>query len=170
VQAGPGGDITAVNDLNREVSFDLAAEYWSFDGRLIKTEKFKAKVPACSAKRVGGWKKLDGAFLYLRPSVAADAGFSVYANDWMFFNYKDCSLADASVDVGFNGFEVTLKTDKPAFWVWANVSGIAGEFSDNAFTLLPGRPVKVRFAPRSGDVTPEQFRKNFSLTHLRRTY
>ena len=170
VQAGPGGDITAVNDLNREVSFDLAAEYWSFDGRLIKTEKFKAQVPACSAKRVGGWKKLDGAFLYLRPSVAADAGFSVYANDWMFFNYKDCSLADASVDVGFNGFEVTLKTDKPAFWVWANVSGIAGEFSDNAFTLLPGHPVKVRFAPRSGDVTPEQFRKNFSLTHLRRTY
>jgi beta-mannosidase len=170
VQAGPDGGITAVNDFNREVAFDLVAEYWSFDGRLVKAENISVKVPAGSAKRVGSWKKIDGTFLYLRPSVAEDAGYSVYANDWMFFNYKDCNLANASVDIGFDGFEVTLKADKPAFWVWANVSGVPGEFSDNAFTLLPGRPVKLRFVPESGDVTPEMLRRNFSLTHLRKTY
>jgi hypothetical protein len=29
--------------------------------------------------------------------------------------------------------------------VWANVCGVRGEFDDNAFTLLPGRPKTLAF-------------------------
>lgn len=170
VQAGPGGAINAVNDLEREVEFDLLAEYWGFDGKLLDSDKFKVKLAPSSAAAVGTWKKRDGAFLYLRAIPPADAPFSVYPNDWLFGNYKDFDLARCNIDTAFNGFEVTLVSDKPAFWVWADVRGIKGRFNDNAFTMVPGVPVRIRFKPDDPLVTPERFKAAFSITHLRETY
>ena len=45
----------------------------------------------------------------------------------------------------------------PAFFVWLDVPGVRGEFDDNSFTLLPGEPRTVAFAPADGatDALPE---------------
>ena len=45
------------------------------------------------------------------------------------------------------GQVIRLEAEKPAFFV-ALEADIAGRFSDNAFVLLPGEPVDIRFAPK----------------------
>ena len=66
---------------------------------------------------------------------------------------------------------VTLSTDKPAFFVWADAYGIRGTFSDDSFTLLPGRPRTLVFTKRPDEkATFADFRKAFSVTHLRESY
>ena len=83
-----------------------------------------------------------------------------YQNDWHFGFYKDMPLAPAKVTaaVAPSG-ALTLTTDKPAFYVWANVKGVRGEFDDNCLTLLPGRPRTLTFA----GVLP---REALTVTHL----
>jgi beta-mannosidase len=61
--------------------------------------------------------------------------------------------------------QITLSTDKPAFFVWANVRGVCGEFDDNSFTLLPGKPKTIRFMPKQL-VAPDEFRNALSVTRL----
>ena len=99
--------------------------------------------------------------------LVTDAG--EFVNDWMYGYYKAYDLAKADVKVSVDGFKVTLQTDRPAFFVWANAKGVRGEFCDNSFTLLPGRPVTLTFTPK-GEVTAAEFRKALTVTHLRETY
>ena len=47
---------------------------------------------------------------------------------------------------------------------------IRGKFDDNSFTLLPGEAKILTFRPKDADATAEDFRKAFSVTHLRETY
>ena len=55
--------------------------------------------------------------------------------------------------------------------MWADAYGIRGTFSDDSFTLLPGRPRTLVFTKRPGEkATFEDFRKAFSVTHLRESY
>jgi hypothetical protein len=63
-------------------------------------------------------------------------------------------------------FDVTVETDRPAFYVWLNAAGLRGEFSVNSFTLLPGRPQTLRFTPKDGRPTLQEFRSSLSVTHL----
>ena len=62
-----------------------------------------------------------------------------------------------------------LQTDKPAFFVLVNATGIPGEFSDNCLTLLPGHIQTLTFTPKH-PVTLAAFRKSLTLHHLRATY
>ena len=82
----------------------------------------------------------------------------------------EAHLAKATVEASFGGFRVTLSTDKPVFFTWANVKGIPGEFDDNSFTLLPDRPRTLTFVPKAAAVTAADFKRAFSVTHLRETY
>ena len=93
------------------------------------------------------------------------SGFGALDSAWT----EEVDLADAKVSAKVDGFTVTLSTDKPAFFVWANAHGVRGEFSDNSFTLLPGRPATLTFAP-GRKVSAEAFRRAFSVFHLRQTY
>ena len=173
VAVGGGNDRAAIrvlNDLAEPVDAEVAAEFWSFDGRVLLTKTRKILLTPDSVTDWGGG--------VLAASDAKEPAFLVltlrtkrgeFRNDWMFDYYKAYDLAEADVKAAFDGFNVTLSTDRPAFFVWANAKGIRGEFSDNSFTLLPDRPVTLRFAPKDG-VSPEAFRRAFQVTHLRRTY
>ena len=173
VKTGTSVDAAAVkllNDTDRIVDATVVAEFWSFDGRVLKRVEADVMLPPDGVT--------DWGHGVLRKSDVDEPAFLVVTlkaqgirvcNDWMFGYYKEFDLADANVTAAFDGFRVTLSTDRPAFFVWADVRGIRGEFSDNSFTLLPGRPVEIRFTPKSG-VSPDEFRKLFSVTHLRLTY
>ena len=67
------------------------------------------------------------------------------------------------------GISVLLTTTAPTFYLTLDVGSIAGEFSDNCFTLIPGAPRTVRFTPR-GKVTVDKLRKALTVRHLRDTY
>lgn len=97
----------------------------------------------------------------------------VARNDWFFAPFKDMPLAKAKVNavVKADGGEwtVALSTDKPAFFVWANVKGVRGEFDDNSFTLLPQEPRTLHFKAK-GKVSEEEFRRALSVMHLADTF
>ena len=67
-----------------------------------------------------------------------------------------------------DGFRFVLSTDAPAFFVWLEAPGVRGEFNDNSFTLLPGEPRAIAFAPKDPAATPESFQASLAVTHLRR--
>ena len=67
---------------------------------------------------------------------------------------------------GKNVFELEVSTDYPAFFVWLNATGVRGEFSDNSFMLLPGRPRKITFIPKE-KVSKEVFNRSLSVRHLK---
>ena len=133
------------------------AIFHCFDGRAERVEIGEASIAANSAAAVGKVKVRADAALELR--FGESVNFPVRAD------YKG-DLPKANVRAAIDGFKVSLTTDKPAFWVWMNVEGIKGEFSDNAVTLVPGAPRTFTFVPKNDATTPEAFKSAFSVTHL----
>ena len=158
VTLSPDGTVVVVNDTDKPVSGKVVAERHSFDGRKKITSKTggEVTVPACSAAVFG------------KPTVRADEVLELRFCDSVNFpvraDYKG-DLPKANVKAEIDGFTVTLTTDKPAFWVWMNAKGIRGEFDDNAVTLVPGDPRTFTFKAKDS-ITPELFKKSFSVTHL----
>ena len=160
------GRIVAFNDTAESLSGALTVEHRTYGGKIVSSKTTDVVLPADAATTLDSFVQAQpDTFLVL--SLKTSRG--TVGNDHHFAPYKDLPLAAANVSVTFDGLAVTLSTDKPAFFVWANVKGIRGEFSDNSFLLLPDRPVTLRFDPKT-DVSPEAFRKSLSVTHLRQTY
>ena len=166
VMALPGERIVALNDLPEAVSAEIAAEYWSFDGRILAVDRWMAVLPPDSSTDVGTWSKRENAFVLL--TLKSPRGN--FANEWFFDAYKACTLAAAKVSMACEDLSVTLSTDFPAFFVWVNARGVRGEFSDNCFALLPGRPKVLSFRPKGGSVSADDFKRSLSVTHLSETY
>ncbi len=76
-------------------------------------------------------------------------------NDYFPKPYKAYELVGADIRAEWSDRDgkavLTLESDKPAFFTTATVDA-PGYFSDNAITLLPGRPVELTFIPRYGAV------------------
>ena len=157
----PDGSIWLVCDSPKGYAGDVVAEYIDFDGVVVEKKVFPVQAPARTSVKVGDCAAKEGTFLRL----TADGN----AADFYFARFKELPLPKTEVKAEVDGFKVTLRTDKPAFFVWINASGVRGEFDDNCFTLLPGRPVTLTFTPK-GEVTPDEFRKALTVTHLRETY
>lgn len=162
--------VMVLNDLAEAVDAEVTVEFWSFDGRILQSKTQKISLAPDSVADWGGGilaasEVKEPSFLVLTLKTK----IGVFQNDWMFDHYKTYDLADANLTTTFDGFKVTFSTEKPVFFVWANVKGIRGEFSDNSFTLLPNRSVEIVFTPK-GNVSADEFKRAFSVTHLRMTY
>jgi beta-mannosidase len=81
------------------------------------------------------------------------AGNLLGENDYFPKAYKAYELTTPVVSATWSerdgGRVLTLKADKPALFVTVTTD-VPGYFSDNALTLLPGRPVELTFTPRDG--------------------
>lgn len=172
-------EIWVANDLPRALDAKVDGTLWSFGGQKIGSRTAQAKVPAGTAVKVvefdatemGSEQDLNSRFGKLR-LAATDVNGTKYEDDNELIpkRWKKLLLEKATVKTAFDGFKVTLTTDRPAFYTWAEARGIRGEFDRNSFALLPGEPVTLVFRPKDAKVTPEAFRKAFSVTHLRETY
>ena len=140
------GSIFALNDTAETVKGELLVEYWTYDGEIVSSEKKLVELPADSSTMVGRFAKISGKDTFLVLTFKTTSG--TYQNDWHFGYYKDMPLAKAKISVEQRGNVLHLSTDKPAFFVWANAKGVRGEFDDNCFMLLPGRPRILRFDGR----------------------
>jgi len=179
---GANIEFWAVNDLGVKVTADVAVETWGFDGKKRETVPLAGEVAPRSALLIGklpavqfgNEKELKERFLEAVLTVQLDGQTIKYRNEWFFNFFKASTLGDALVDAiasERNGkWTVTLTTDKPAFFVWVNVSGMRGEFDDNSFTLFPGRPVTLTFTPKDKTATFTDFAKALTVKHLRQTY
>lgn len=95
-------------------------------------------------------------------------------NDYFPQPYKAYELVDADVSARWSDRDghpvLTLETDRPAFFVTATVDA-PGYFSDNALTLLPGRPLELVFHPRHGAApTSAELAASLKLAHLAQTF
>ena len=151
VVGSPEGRIVALNDTAETVRGEAVVETWSYGGELQSSETRTVTLPPDSATPVSiSPSTTNSAFLLLR--LKTPAGEIV--NDWHFARYRDVPLANARIDVRVEPtssdrtFSVKISASAPAFFVWADVPGTRGEFDDNAFTLVPGRPKTIVFTAR----------------------
>ena len=161
VTLAPDGTVSVINDTDTAIEGEVVAAYSPFDGgKEVSVKIGRVKVPACSAVKVGKAEE--------RPTAALRLAFlgTTYAENFpVRQRYNDVTLPKAKVKVEVDGFRVILSTDKPAYWVWANAKGVAGEFDDNAITLVPSTPRVLTFTPK-GKVTPEQFKAALTVVNL----
>ncbi len=167
--------LAVANDGPADVTAELVVEPWSFDGTAPRADapsdqylKETVTVAAGQVKRLGHrWG--DHGFYAIR--------FGDAENVWFSAPFKECPLATANVRVdglhetaegGRRAFEMTVSTDRPAFFVWLSAAGVPGEFSDNSFTMLPGRPRRITFVPRDAAPSLAAFRAALGVTHLQR--
>ena len=166
----------AMNDKDEPLRGDARLECWTFAGEIAKSFTYRLDVPARSARMLaalpvsvfGDEESRKCRFLAMDGSECPD-------NEAFFDFYRECDFADAKVDFKAEEkdgeWQVTLSADKPAFYVWADVPGIRGVFSDDSFTLLPERPKTVSFVKRPAEkATFADFRKALEVMHLRETY
>ncbi len=175
VAAVPGSNgvakVVGFNDTFAPVSAELTVSVRDYDGRVLKTATRPVVLPPNCVQTLDVQPRREDGFLSLR----LEAGAAVSENDWFFDSFKNHDLprtrVSATVENGAEPgvFDVELATGKAAFFVWLSVPGIRGEFGDNAFTLLPDRPRKLRFKAKE-PVSAEAFRRALRVTHLRETY
>ena len=169
-------EVSLVNDLPVPAKCSAAISVVDFKGKVIRREVVDEIMPAGSARRLKSCPVSDlvpapeTAFLHL----ALKRDRATTYNELFLTEPKRCTLADAKVAAAAaegtkGGFSVRLSADAPAFSVVLDAGEIAGEFSDNSLTLLPGAPRTVTFLPRT-KASLEKFRRSLSVRHLRQTY
>ncbi|HHV94085.1 MAG TPA: glycoside hydrolase family 2 protein [Firmicutes bacterium] len=168
-------EIWVVNDQHREQTVTVTLQIWDFAGQIRKEEQYTGAAAAGGAVLLAKRPLADLApkphevFAFLELT-----GDGVYHyNDHFFTEYKKCHLPDVSIKAAVKevdgGYQVEVASDMPAFFVSLEARGIRGEFDDNCFTLLPGKPRTLVFTAKDA-VSLEQFQNSLKLYHLRATY
>ena len=161
-------EVWVTNDQRTPVRGPVVAEIRNFAGKLLRRYRLPARVAASSAKLIKKWNVAE---LAPQPeNVFLQLTFNGTTNTHFFTEYKRCELAKPKIRLQvLQDYRVTLRTDKPAFFVALNATGIRGEFDTNCVTLLPGQSQTFKFTPKE-PVTPAAFKKNLTINHLRGTY
>ena len=182
VDQGTNLEFWAVNDFAEPIAVEASVEVWGFDGTRLDEVALPAELAPRSARMLGKFplsrfgddaERVDR-FIEVVVRGETAGRMLTHRNEWFFHAYKRHALGDALVDAipadRQGRWTVTLTTDKPAFFVWANAEGIRGEFSDNSFALFPGRPVTLTFTPKDAGVAFNDFARALTVKHLRQTY
>jgi beta-mannosidase len=167
--------LKAINDTGRPVSIALEVRAVKVGGGDRVVFSGNSAVGADAAMEVANVPMADLAsdeFLYF---VWKDAqGRVLGENDYFPKPYKAYELVNATVSASWSDRDgkavLTLESDRPALFTTATVE-VAGYFSDNALTLLPGRKAELVFHPRHGaSVTSSDLQASLKVRHLAETF
>ncbi|GAB5427930.1 MAG: glycoside hydrolase family 2 protein [Devosia indica] len=167
--------LRAINDTGRPVSIALEVTAVKVTGESRVVFSGNSAVGPDAAITVADIPFGDLAadeFLYF---VWKDAQGNILGeNDYFPKPYKAYELVGAKIRAEWSDRDgkavLTLESDKPAFFTTATVDA-PGYFSDNAITLLPGRPVDLTFIPRHGAVVSSAtLAGSLRLQHLAETF
>jgi beta-mannosidase len=175
VPEGERIEIKAINDSAERATIGLtvrAVNVAGGDRVLLNTDVKTSPDKAVVAARIALGALKPGEFLLFSWTDAA--GKQLGENDFFPQAYKYYEPAHAKIRAAWSGTDekpvLTLTTDKPALFVTATVDA-PGYFSDNALTLIPGRPAKLTFTPRNGKrPSRDALAKSLKVRHLRETY
>ena len=116
-------------------------------------------------------EKPDEVFAYLELKLTDGTTEYTHYNDFFFTEYKHCNLREAGIRHVLERKEelwhLTLESDFPAFFVFAELKDLPAVFSDNSFTLLPGSPRVLTFA---ADLSKEELERRLEIHDLRGSY
>ena len=180
VVAVPDGDgqtisLKAVNDTGRPLAIGLDVRAVKVGGGSRTLFAGNSAVGADAALTIvtlAGSDLADDEFLFFAWTDAQ--GRVLGENDYFPKPYKAYELVEANIAASWSDRDgqavLTLEADKPAFFATASVD-VPGYFSDNALTLLPGRPVELVFHPRHGaSVRSADLAGSPQVRHLAETF
>lgn len=172
-----GSEITlrAINDTGRPISIalEVIAAKVTGESRVIFSGNSAISADAAiSVTTIAAANLAADEFLYFSWKDAS--GKIIGDNDYFPKPYKAYELVQPSISTSWSDLDgravLTLSSDKPAFFATASV-GVPGYFSDNAVTLLPGRPVELTFIPRHGaKVSASDLSGSLSVRNLAETF
>lgn len=182
-----------VNETMSKVHASVKIQLMDFDGNIKDEYVVSDTLESDSAKLL--WQMeidpetadtyfIQGTMTCTTESKALmESGIPLTQSDTLFpARWKKCDLKQTKVSYEAKTLEngniqITLNATKPAFFTQLDLPGHKGIFSDNMFTLLPGNPVTVTFAPSSYGLeepakapTIEEFNSALEITTLRDTY
>jgi beta-mannosidase len=161
----PEGDVQiwAGNDHLTESDATVTVEIFDFSGNRLRREALPVKLEGGSSRKIVSWPVAELApeptKVWMR--LTLESGGESVQNEHFFSEPKKLPLQKpdiaATVEAeGIGGFCILLSCASPAFYVSIQAEGIRGEFDDNCFTLLPGEPRALHFAPKE-EVSLEAF-------------
>lgn len=160
---GPDGMVSCLNDADETINGEVFSIRHALDGKSVRREKLGDIVlkpnTATKVKKV----ERDNAGIIALEIVSGDRAWRDVP---LLPDYRSFELPEANVKVSVDGFKVALESDKPAFWVWLNLRGVAGEFDDNAITLLPGEGRVLTFKSDDPCFTAAAFAATLEVTQL----
>ncbi|WIY53697.1 glycoside hydrolase family 2 protein [Devosia sp. YIM 151766] len=167
--------LKAINDKGRPVSIALEVRAVTVGGESRIVFSGNSAVGADAAIAVTHIAVADLAadeFLFFAWTDAE--GRLLGENDYFPKPYKAYELVEAEISASWADRDgravLTLAADRPAFFATASVD-VPGYFSDNALTLLPGRPVDLVFHPRHGaKVGSADLKGSLRVRHLAETF
>ena len=168
-------EIWMTNDLLKAAAGTIRLRVVAFDGKILRTLKFPARIPAGSSVKIKKIAVKDLVKDTTEAFLALDwkSGEIHSRNEHYFCEFKKYNLPKTMIASEVRSvqdqFKVTLRSKLPALWATLNVDGIRGEFDDNGFALLPNEPRTLTFAPKQ-KVTLQQFQEQLQIRHLRDTY
>ncbi len=167
--------LKAINDTGAPVSVSLEVKAVSVggEGRVIFSGQNEIGPDAAltvAQVSIADLKADEFLFFVWKDEKGAVLG----ENDYFPKPYKAYELVNATISASWSDRDgkavLTLEADKPAFFATASVDA-PGYFSDNALTLLPGRPVELVFHPRHGaSVNSAELAGSLTLRHLAETF
>ena len=102
-----------------------------------------------------------------------DGGRFHHRNSAFFAPFKDMILPETKIKTEIirrcNEFVITLSASGTALFTALDLPGYKGIFSDNNFTLLPGKMREIIFFPAE-EYSAEQMAKDIKIYHLKTTY
>lgn len=168
-----GAEIKVVNDGGEKCTLTARAEIWSFSGSLLQSEDLPVDVAYAASAKAGTLPAL-GKDIFSFLSLLSEDGTVLATHTCISGEYKDCPLENPDIKVtavpNGSAWRVRLESDLPAFFVWLEAEGVKGHFSDNAITLLPGRPVELTFTPQDREASFARFERVLKVKDLASVY
>ena len=166
-------EIWVTNDKMEEFNGTLDMSIFDFSGNKKAGETLDISVPALSAKMIASYPvdeftpSRNETFLYLE--LAGDNGVEHF-NEHFFTRHKHCDLQQVDIKCEMaekdGVWQITLNSDVPAFYVTLTPENVDGVFSDNSFTLLPGKEKVLTFEYRDSSTEKPVIK----IDHLRSSY
>jgi len=178
---GESVEFWALNDTAATVNAEAKGRLLTFGGETVAEDGFPVTLPSGSATCIathaldefGTAEERKGRFVALELRSRGMHVPPIHRNEWFFAPFKDCPIETANITLGRAGAlrtpQITLATDKPAFFVWVNATGVHGEFDDNSLTLLPGEPRTLTFTPKD-PIDAESFANSLSVMDLNKSF
>ncbi len=159
------------SDEQQDASGELRWRVTNLMGHTLRRGFQQIEIPARSSQRAETLELADlvkeqgAANLLIWPEVLMD-GRTVAENTLFFGRPVELKLKQPKLTVhprgGDERYEVLIKTDVPALWVWANLRNTEARYSDNFFHLRPGRAAVVRIT-LAKPMTPFDFRRRLEV-------
>ncbi len=150
-------ELHVTSDLAESVNGTLAWKVTDLDGKILEESKKKVTIPRRQSRRVQTLrlKKLieSVGVRNLLVWIELSKGRKVLSTNLVTFaRPKHLELRDPKITckvskVVGDAFKVTLKSRKPAMWVWLALDDCDAKFSQNFFHVDPARPVEIEIVP-----------------------